>query len=51
MRKKPRFTLSNGILCVNLSPWGGLGLKQTHLMNQVLLAKVGWKLLQKDQGH
>ncbi|CAL9013233.1 unnamed protein product [Prunus brigantina] len=29
---------------------GGLGLKQTHLMNQALLAKSGWKLLQRDQG-
>ncbi|CAL2256142.1 unnamed protein product [Prunus armeniaca] len=29
---------------------GGLGLKQTHLMNQALLTKSGWKLLQRDQG-
>lgn len=33
-----------------LKSMGGLGLKQTHLMNQALLAKMGWKLLQKDQG-
>ncbi|CAL2275987.1 unnamed protein product [Prunus armeniaca] len=28
---------------------GGLGLKKTSLMNQVLLAKPSWRLLQNDQ--
>ncbi|XP_048422575.1 uncharacterized protein LOC125469371 [Pyrus x bretschneideri] len=29
---------------------GGLGLKDTHFMNQALLAKTGWKLMQRDPG-
>ncbi|KAM1032357.1 hypothetical protein ACFX2C_036031 [Malus domestica] len=29
---------------------GWLGLKDTHVMNQALLAKTGWKLMQRDSG-
>ncbi|KAL5734742.1 hypothetical protein ACOSP7_032603 [Xanthoceras sorbifolium] len=29
---------------------GGLGIKQTKLMNQALLAKAGWRILKHDQG-
>ncbi|XP_062021310.1 uncharacterized protein LOC133737845 [Rosa rugosa] len=30
--------------------YGGLGLKKTCMMNQALLAKTGWRLLQQEQG-
>ncbi|CAL2241387.1 unnamed protein product [Prunus armeniaca] len=30
--------------------FGGLGIKKTHCMNQALLAKIGCKIVQKDQG-
>ncbi|CAL8122129.1 unnamed protein product [Prunus armeniaca] len=30
--------------------FGGLGIKKIHCMNQALLAKTGWKIVQKDQG-
>ena len=29
---------------------GGLGIKKMKVMNQVLLAKAGWRLLQNDSG-
>lgn len=30
--------------------FGGLGIKKTHCINQVLLVKIGWKIVQNEQG-
>ncbi|KAL5733231.1 hypothetical protein ACOSQ2_032923 [Xanthoceras sorbifolium] len=54
-----RFCGSSGQETVHLVNWrtictpkgnGGLGIKSTKLMNQSLLAKAGWRILQGDKG-
>ncbi|CAL8078089.1 unnamed protein product [Prunus armeniaca] len=48
--KKHKIHLCQWDLVCKPKSKGGLGLKKTHDMNQALLAKVGWRLLRKDEG-
>ncbi|BBN67603.1 Polynucleotidyl transferase, ribonuclease H-like superfamily protein [Prunus dulcis] len=47
--EKTKIHLVNWDIVCQPKSFGGLGIKKTHCMNQALLAKTGWKIVQKDQ--
>ncbi|XP_062028805.1 uncharacterized protein LOC133744775 [Rosa rugosa] len=47
---KKKIHLANWDLVCRPKEFGGLGIKKASMMNQAMLVKIGWRMVQEDQG-